>query len=92
MGHGWRNEHEADGDHRRRQGWGTAAATLRDEGFGGPVVIISRGTRHPDLAVPRYPRHTCGRKRISESWYVKPADWYAAHGVELLAKTAVTAS
>jgi hypothetical protein len=40
-GHGWRNEHEADGDHRRRQGWGTAAATLRDEGFGGPVMIIS---------------------------------------------------
>ena len=27
-----------------------------------------------------------------ESWYVKPADWYAAHGVELLAKTAVTAT
>ena len=24
-----------------------------------------------------------------ESWYVQPADWYAAHGVELLAKTAV---
>ena len=27
-----------------------------------------------------------------ESWYVKPADWYAAHGVELLAETAVTAT
>ena len=26
------------------------------------------------------------------SWYVKPADWYAAHGVELLAETAVTAT
>ena len=27
-----------------------------------------------------------------ESCYVKPADWYAAHGVELPAKTAVTAT
>ena len=27
-----------------------------------------------------------------ESWYVMPADWYAAHGVELLAETAVTAT
>ena len=27
-----------------------------------------------------------------ESWYVKPADWYAADGVELQAETAVTAT
>jgi 3-phenylpropionate/trans-cinnamate dioxygenase ferredoxin reductase component len=25
-------------------------------------------------------------------WYVKAANWYAAHGVELLAETAVTAT
>ena len=41
------NRHEADGDRRWRQGRGTAAATLRDEGFDGPVVLISREPEIP---------------------------------------------
>ena len=63
---------------------GNAAATLRDEGFGGPVVIVS-----PEPGVP------FGRPPLSktylrseeplENWYVRPADWYPAHGVDRLA-------
>jgi 3-phenylpropionate/trans-cinnamate dioxygenase ferredoxin reductase component len=63
---------------------GNAAATLRDEGFGGPVVIVS-----PEPGVP------FGRPPLSktylrseeplENWYVRPADWYPAHDVDRLA-------
>jgi 3-phenylpropionate/trans-cinnamate dioxygenase ferredoxin reductase component len=63
---------------------GNAAATLRDEGFGGPVVIVS-----PEPGVP------FGRPPLSktylrseeplENWYVRPAGWYPAHDVGRLA-------
>jgi len=63
---------------------GNAAATLRDEGFAGPVVIVS-----PEPGVP------FGRPPLSktylrseeplEDWYVRPADWYPAHDVDRLA-------
>ena len=61
---------------------GNAAATLRDEGFAGPVVIVG-----PEPGVP------FGRPPLSktylrseedlEGWYVRPADWYAEHGVDI---------
>jgi 3-phenylpropionate/trans-cinnamate dioxygenase ferredoxin reductase subunit len=61
---------------------GNAAATLRAEGFSGPVVLIS-----PEPGVP------FGRPPLSKTylrsqedlaaWYVKPADWYPDHDVEL---------
>ena len=61
---------------------GNAAATLREESFPGPVVIIS-----PEPGVP------FGRPPLSKTylrseedldgWYVRPAGWYADHGVEL---------
>ena len=61
---------------------GNAAATLREEGFPGPVVLIS-----PEPGVP------FGRPPLSKTymrseedldgWYVRPAGWYADHGVEL---------
>jgi 3-phenylpropionate/trans-cinnamate dioxygenase ferredoxin reductase component len=61
---------------------GNAAATLRDEGFGGPVVIIG-----PEPGVP------FGRPPLSKTylrseedltgWYVRPADWYAEYDVDL---------
>ena len=62
---------------------GNAAATLRDEGFDGPVVIVS-----PEPGVP------FGRPPLSKTylrseesldgWYVRPADWYPAHDVDRL--------
>jgi len=61
---------------------GNAAATLRDEGFAGPVVIVG-----PEPSVP------FGRPPLSktylrseedlEGWYVRPAGWYAEHGVDI---------
>ena len=61
---------------------GNAAATLRDEGFAGPVVIVG-----PEPGVP------FGRPPLSktylrseedlEGWYVRPAGWYAEHGVDI---------
>lgn len=61
---------------------GNAAATLRDEGFAGPVVIVG-----PEPGVP------FGRPPLSKTylrsaedldgWYVRPASWYAEHGVDI---------
>jgi len=61
---------------------GNAAATLRDEDFAGPVVIIG-----PEPGVP------FGRPPLSKTylrseedldgWYVRPAGWYAEHGVDI---------
>ena len=61
---------------------GNAAATLRDEGFAGPVVIVG-----PEPGVP------FGRPPLSKTylrsaedldgWYVRPAGWYAEHGVDI---------
>jgi glycine/D-amino acid oxidase-like deaminating enzyme len=45
---------------------GNAAATLREEGFAGRVVIVSREPGVP-LAGLRCPRRTCGRRRISKA-------------------------
>jgi 3-phenylpropionate/trans-cinnamate dioxygenase ferredoxin reductase subunit len=62
---------------------GNAAATLRDEGFQGRVVLIS-----PEPGVP------FGRPPLSKTylrseedldgWYVKPAEWWEENGVERL--------
>jgi 3-phenylpropionate/trans-cinnamate dioxygenase ferredoxin reductase component len=61
---------------------GNAAATLREEGFAGPVVIVG-----PEPGVP------FGRPPLSktylrseedlEGWYVRPAGWYAEHGIDI---------
>ena len=61
---------------------GNAAATLREEGFTGPVVVVG-----PEPGVP------FGRPPLSktylrsaedlEGWYVRPAGWYAEHGVDI---------
>jgi 3-phenylpropionate/trans-cinnamate dioxygenase ferredoxin reductase subunit len=69
---------------------GTAATTLREAGFGGPVVIINRG---PDIPFGRPPlsKTYLRSEEDLEGWYVQPAGWYPAHNVELLNESAVTA-
>src|SRR5215470_18526740 len=69
---------------------GTAAATLRDDGFGGPVVIINAEPGIPFGRPPLSKTYLRSEEDL-QGWYVKPADWYAAHDVELLAESAVTA-
>ncbi|MGH3215291.1 MAG: NAD(P)/FAD-dependent oxidoreductase [Trebonia sp.] len=61
---------------------GNAAATLRDEGFSGPVVLLSR---EPDVPFGRPPLSKTYLRSEEElaGWYVRPAGWYAEHDVEL---------
>jgi 3-phenylpropionate/trans-cinnamate dioxygenase ferredoxin reductase component len=69
---------------------GNAAATLREEGFPGPVVLISR---EPDVPFGRPPlsKTYLRSEEDLDAWYVRPADWYAGHDVELRHGTAVVA-
>jgi 3-phenylpropionate/trans-cinnamate dioxygenase ferredoxin reductase subunit len=69
---------------------GTAVATLREEGFGGPVVIISREPGVP-LGRPPLSKTYLRSEEDLKGWYTRPADWYQAHEVELRAGATVTA-
>jgi 3-phenylpropionate/trans-cinnamate dioxygenase ferredoxin reductase subunit len=69
---------------------GTAATTLREAGFGGPVVIINREPGIPFGRPPLSKTYLRSEEDL-EGWYVQPADWYPAHDVELLTESAVTA-
>src|SRR6266704_7199027 len=67
---------------------GTAAATLRDEGFGGRVVIISREPGIPFGRPPLSKTYLRSEEDL-DGWYVKPADWYEANDVELRTESVV---
>jgi 3-phenylpropionate/trans-cinnamate dioxygenase ferredoxin reductase component len=61
---------------------GNAAATLRDEGFSGPLVLISR---EPGLPFGRPPLSKTYLRSEEDlhGWYVRPHGWLADHDVEL---------
>jgi 3-phenylpropionate/trans-cinnamate dioxygenase ferredoxin reductase component len=61
---------------------GNAAATLREEGFRGPVVLISREPGVPFGRPPLSKTYLRSEEGL-DGWYVRPAGWYAAHDVEL---------
>ena len=61
---------------------GNAAATLRDEGFPGPVVLLSREPGVPFGRPPLSKTYLRSEEDLA-GWYVRPADWYAGHDVEL---------
>jgi len=61
---------------------GNAAATLRDEGFAGPVVLISREPGVPFGRPPLSKTYLRSEEDL-DAWCVRPADWYAGHDVEL---------
>jgi 3-phenylpropionate/trans-cinnamate dioxygenase ferredoxin reductase component len=69
---------------------GNAAATLRDEGFPGPVVLISREPGVPFGRPPLSKTYLRSEEKL-DGWYVRPADWYADHDVELRSGAAVVA-
>ena len=60
---------------------GNAAATLRAEGFAGPVVLIGREPGIPFGRPPLSKTYLRSEEDLG-SWYVRPADWYAANDVE----------
>jgi 3-phenylpropionate/trans-cinnamate dioxygenase ferredoxin reductase component len=61
---------------------GRAAATLRDEGFEGPVVLINREPGIPFGRPPLSKTYLRSEEDL-KGWYVKPVDWYEAHDVDL---------
>jgi 3-phenylpropionate/trans-cinnamate dioxygenase ferredoxin reductase component len=61
---------------------GNAAATLRQEGFTGPVVLISREPGVPFGRPPLSKTYLRSEEDL-EAWYVRPPGWYADHDVEL---------
>ncbi len=61
---------------------GNAAATLREEGFPGPVVLISREPGVPFGRPPLSKTYLRSEEDV-EAWYVRPASWWADHDVEL---------
>jgi 3-phenylpropionate/trans-cinnamate dioxygenase ferredoxin reductase component len=61
---------------------GNAAATLREEGFAGPVVIVSREAGVPFGRPPLTKTYLRSEEDL-EGWYVRPAGWYAEHGVDI---------
>ena len=67
---------------------GTAAATLRDEGFGGPVVIINQEPGIPFGRPPLSKTYLRSEEDL-DGWYIRPADWYEAHDVDLRTDSAV---
>ena len=68
---------------------GNAAAALRDEGFRGPVVIISREPGIPFGRPPLSKTYLRSEEDLKD-WYVRPAGWYEANDVTLI-RSAVTA-
>jgi hypothetical protein len=71
------------------QSGGIAAATLREEGFGRPVLIVSG---EPGIPFGKPPlSKTYLRSEVGlDGWYVRPVDWYAAQDVAVLTGSVVT--
>jgi 3-phenylpropionate/trans-cinnamate dioxygenase ferredoxin reductase component len=69
---------------------GNAAATLRDEGYAGPVVLIGPEPGVPFGRPPLSKTYLRSEEKL-DGWYVRPADWYAGHDVELRSGAAVAA-
>jgi 3-phenylpropionate/trans-cinnamate dioxygenase ferredoxin reductase subunit len=68
---------------------GNAAATLREEGFAGPVVIVSREPGVPFGRPPLSKTYLRSEENLKD-WYVRPAGWYAEHDVDLRSGSSVT--
>src|SRR5260370_21947263 len=68
---------------------GNAAATLREEGFAGPVVLLGREPGVPFGRPPLSKTYLRSEEEL-DGWYVRPAGWYADHDVECRTDTAAT--
>src|ERR1700724_578558 len=69
---------------------GNAAATLREEGFAGPVVLISQEPGVPFGRPPLSKTYLRSEEDLA-GWYVRPAGWYQEQDVELFNESAVLA-
>jgi 3-phenylpropionate/trans-cinnamate dioxygenase ferredoxin reductase component len=69
---------------------GSAAATLREEGFTGRVIIVSREPEVP-FGRPPLSKTYLRSEEALDGWYVRPARWYAENDVELLSGSGAAA-
>ncbi len=67
---------------------GNAAATLRDEGFDGRVVVVGREPGVPFGRPPLSKTYLRSEEKL-EDWYVRPADWYQDNHIEILRESSV---
>lgn len=67
---------------------GNAAATLREEGFAGRVVLIGREPGIP-FGRPPLSKTYLRSEEALDGWYVKPDGWYEEHDVERLVGSSV---
>ncbi|WP_019070710.1 NAD(P)/FAD-dependent oxidoreductase [Streptomyces hokutonensis] len=66
-----------------------AAQTLREEGFGGPVVLLGEESERPYERPPLSKGYLLGKDE-RDTVYVYPSQWYADHDVDLCLGTTVT--
>jgi 3-phenylpropionate/trans-cinnamate dioxygenase ferredoxin reductase subunit len=62
---------------------GNAAATLRDQGFRGQVMIITQESGVPFGRPPLSKTYLRSEEDL-DGWYVRPPGWYEEHDVELI--------
>jgi 3-phenylpropionate/trans-cinnamate dioxygenase ferredoxin reductase subunit len=60
---------------------GNAAATLREEGFAGPVTLVGREPGVPFGRPPLSKTYLRSEEDL-DGWYVRPPQWYDEHDVE----------
>ena len=66
---------------------GNAAVTLREEGWGGRIVMLGNEPGIPFGRPPLSKTYLRGEEGLG-GWLVKPMEWYGSHGVEV--RTGVT--
>src|SRR5437870_13321991 len=67
---------------------GVAVKTLREEGYGGRLVLIGPEPTLPFGRPPLSKTYLRGAEQLS-GWLVNPPGWYAENAVELVAATAI---
>jgi 3-phenylpropionate/trans-cinnamate dioxygenase ferredoxin reductase subunit len=65
---------------------GKAVETLRDEGYGGPLVLVCEEQERPYERPPLSKGYLLGKQERDEAFVHSP-DWYDEHNVELLLDT-----
>ena len=69
-------------------GAGSAAKTLRDEGFDGDVTVIT-DEAHPPYQRPPLSKGYLAGSEGADKVILRPREWYADHGMDLRTSTRV---
>jgi len=65
-----------------------AAATLREDGFDGSILLVGREP-HPPYHRPPASKEYLRAEQDADDALIHPGDWWEQHGVELLTRTSV---